>query len=167
MLDMLEVGVITAPHGLKGEVKIFVTSDDPYRFDDLEEVILMKKGVPERLVIENVKYVKGRPVVKFKGFDRIEDVEGLRRQSLYVTRDMALPLGEGEFFIGDVLGSRVLLEDGSEYGTLKDVMATGANDVFVIERPGGEEVLLPAIRDCVLKVDPEQKEVLVRPMREI
>ena len=75
MLDMLQVGVITTTHGLKGEVKVFLTSDDPKRFDTLDEVILVEGARSRPLSIEHVKYFKGRPILKFKGLDRIEDVE--------------------------------------------------------------------------------------------
>ena len=77
MLDMLQVGVITTTHGLKGEVKVFLTSDDPKRFDTLDEVILVEGAGSRPLSIEHVKYFKGRPILKFKGLDRIEDVEHL------------------------------------------------------------------------------------------
>ena len=89
------------------------------------------------------------------GFDNINDIEKYRGRGLYVPRDQAVPLREDEYYIGDLIGMEVFTEDGKAFGRLKDVMETGANDVYVIDTQEHGEVLLPAIRDCILEVDVE------------
>ena len=88
--------------------------------------------------------------------DKTTDIEKYRQCSLYVTRANAVRLRRNEYFIADLIGMDVFLEDGSHFGTLKDVMETGANDVYVMETLTGKEVLVPAIKDCILKVEPEE-----------
>ena len=153
MEDRFQVGIITATHGLKGEVKVFPTTDDARRFRDLKEVIL-DTGTGDRILqIENVKFFKQFVILKFKGIDDINDVEKYRRRSLYVTRENAVKLKKDEYFIADLIGLAVQDEDGKEIGMLQDVLETGANDVYQIRLADGRELLLPAIRQCVREVD--------------
>jgi 16S rRNA processing protein RimM len=167
MLDMIQVGAISSTHGLKGEVYIYLTSDDPYRFDNLKEVLLDLGSSKRPLSVEYVKYFKGRPIVKFKEFNSIEDVQKLRGCPLVVKREDALPLEEGEYFIGDLIGCTVYLDDGSTLGELTDVLRTGANDVYVVRKNDGSEVLIPVIPDCVLEKDPEHLRIVVHLLPEI
>ena len=104
MVSKLRVGVISSTHGLKGEVKVFPTTDDPARFRDLREVILEAKRETRDLEVERVKFFKQFVIVKFKGLDRIEEVEGYKGAELWVTRENAVPLEEGEYYIADLIG---------------------------------------------------------------
>ena len=151
--DYLQVGVITSTHGIKGEVKVFPTTDDARRFDTLEKVYLDtgRKLLP--LEVENVKYFKQFVIVKFKGINNINDVEQYRQMPILVSREDAVDLEDDEYFIADIIGMKVVTEDGEEFGVLEDVMETGANDVYVVSTKEHGEVLLPAIRDCILDVD--------------
>lgn len=164
MDELLRIGVITTTHGLKGEVKVFPTTDDARRFDDCDEVILIKKSECIPVHVERVRYFKNLVIVKFREFNDISEVEQLRKYDIMVTRENAVPLEEGEFFICDVIGARVVEEDGTQIGIVKDVLETGANNVFVIETGDGREVLFPSIPDCIKKVDVEQKEVVAHIM---
>lgn len=156
MEDMFQVGVIISPHGLGGEVKVYPTTDDAGRFKRLKEVLLDASGGNLlTLKIEAVKFINQFVILKFEGFDRIEDVEKYRKCPLLVTRNNAVPLGRDEYFIADLQGLEVRDEDGNKIGVLKDVLETGANDVYVITLDGGKELLLPAIKQCVLEVDIE------------
>lgn len=162
MENYFQVGIITAPHGLHGEVKVYPTTDDAKRFKRLKEVILalaeegqFSKEQSQIVEIESVKFFKQFVILKFKGLDRIEDVEKYRKYSLFVTRSNAVRLRKDEYFVADLIGLTVLDEDGTEIGILKDVIETGANDVYVITLKEGEELLLPAIKQCVLVVDVE------------
>lgn len=155
MEEMFQVGVITSTHGVRGEVKVFPTTDDAKRFKRLKEVILDTGKEQITLEIEGVKFFKQFVILKFKDIDNINDVEKYRQKSLYVTRANAVRLRKNEYFIADLMGLKVLNEEEQEIGTLKDVMETGANDVYVIEMNDGRELLLPAIKQCVLEVDIE------------
>ncbi len=155
MENRFQVGVITSTHGVRGEVKVFPTTDDVKRFKRLKEVILDTGKEDMVLEIEGVKFFKQFVILKFKDFDNINDVERYRQKSLYVTRENAVRLRRDEYFIADLIGLDVEDEDGKEIGVLKDVMETGANDVYVINMTDGRELLLPAIKECVLNVDIE------------
>ena len=156
MEQRLQVGVITATHGLKGEVKVFPTTDDPNRFRRLKEVIL-DTGKEERVLkIEGVKFFKQMVILKFQGLDDINDVEQLRRGTLYVTRENAVRLKQNEYFIADLIGMQVENEDGSGLGILQDVISTGANDVYDVRLADGRQLLIPAIRECILEVNVEE-----------
>lgn len=155
MEELLKVGVITSTHGVRGEVKVFPTTDDAARFKKLKEVVLDTGKEKKVLEIQGVKFFKNMVILKFKGIDNINDVEQYKTKDLYVTRENAVKLKKDEYFIADLIGLSVCSEDGSIKGELKDVMGTGANDVYVIELEDGRELLLPAIKECVLLVDPQ------------
>ena len=155
MENILQVGVITSTHGVRGEVKVFPTTDDARRFKRLKEVILDTGKEQITLEIEGVKFFKQFVILKFKGIDNINDVEKYRQKSLYVTRKNAVRLSKDEYFIADLMGLRVQNEEGEDIGVLREVMETGANDVYVIDLNDGRELLLPAIKQCVLNVDVE------------
>lgn len=152
----MQVGVITAPHGVRGEVKVFPTTDDPRRFKKLKEVLLDTGKEQLALEIEGVKFFKKFVILKFKGLDNMNDVERYRQKSLYVTRENAVRLNKDEYFIADLIGLQVQDEDGKAIGILKNVLETGANDVYVVEMKDGRELLLPAIKQCILQVEPEE-----------
>ena len=153
MEELLQVGVITQTHGIRGEVKVFPTTDDPTRFQDLKHVLLDTGKETLPLEIENVKFFKQFVILKFKGYDNINDVERYTRCPLLVERSEAVPLEEDEYYITDMIGIQVTTDEGEDFGVLKDVMATGANDVYVIDHPSAGEVLVPAIKECILEVD--------------
>ena len=161
MEDLLQVGVITTTHGVRGEVKVFPTTDDANRFKKLKEVILDTGKEQLPLEIAQVKFFKNLVILKFKGIDNINDIEKYKGKSLYVTRENAVKLNRDEYYIADLIGLLVSDEDGKPLGTLTDVMETGANDVYVIEMEDGKELLLPAIKECILNVDIEAKTMQV------
>ena len=165
MEDFLKVGVISSTHGIRGEVKVFPTTDEKERFLDLDSVIL--DTGKERLVLEidGVKFFKQFAILKFRGIDNINDIEKYKGQSLWISRDQAVPLEEDEYYIADLIGMEVCLEDGTHFGTLKDVMETGANDVYVVEDEKGQEILLPAIQECILDVDIRENKMTVHLMK--
>lgn len=157
MEPYLRVGVISSTHGLKGEVKVYPTTDDIRRFEDLEHVVLDTKKEYKTLTIANVKYFKNMVILKFKEFNDINEIEKYRNCDLLVSREDAVPLEDNENFIVDLIGLKVVTEDGTHFGTMVDVMQTGANDVYVVETVSGKEVLLPAIPSCILDVDLEEE----------
>lgn len=161
MEDYLRVGVISNTHGIRGEVKVFATTDEKERFDDLEYVYLDTGKEKLKLEIQNVKYFKNMVILKFKGIDNINDIEKYKGKDLLITRDQAVPLEPGQFFLCDVIDSRVVEENGNPVGILKEVLTTAANDVFVVTMDDGKEVLLPVIDECVKDIDLENKLVTV------
>ena len=161
MEKVFQVGIISSTHGVRGEVKVFPTTDDMKRFKKLKEVLLDTGKETLTLEIEGVKFFKQFVILKFKGYDNIDDIVKYRGKSLFVPRENAVKLQKDEYFIADLIGLKVVNEDGSFTGVLKDVMETGANDVYIVESRDGKEVLIPAIKDCILQVDFEKEQVLV------
>ncbi len=161
MEDTLRVGVIASTHGIRGEVKVFPTTDDAKRFEKLKEVLLDTGKELKTMEIQQVRFFKNMVIVKFKGYHTINDIEIYKGKDLLVTREHAVELGPDENFIVDLIGLSVETDEGELLGELTDVLITGANDVYEVTRTDGKKVLLPAIKDCVLDVDLEAGRVLV------
>lgn len=159
MEDLLRVGVIAATHGIRGEVKVFPTTDDVNRFKQLKQVILDTGKEKMPLEITGVKFFKQFAILKFKEINNINEVEKYKGKDLYVTRENAVPLEENEFFIVDLIGCKVVTDEGNDLGELVDVIQTGANDVYVVKTEDGKEVLLPYIEQCILNIDIEAKKI--------
>ena len=153
MEDLLRVGVIANTHGIRGEVKVFPTTDEKERFKDLKKVILDMGKEQKVLEIQSVRFFKNLVILKFKGIDNINDIEMYKGKDLLVTREDAVPLEEGEYFIADLLDLDVYSDEDEKIGVLYDVMQTGANDVYVVKTEEGKEILLPAIDECILDID--------------
>ena len=159
--DRLRVGVITSPHGVHGEVNVFPTTDDPKRFLDLKKVYLDTKKELIECEIKSVKFFKNMVILSFTGMDERNTIEKYRQCDLLIDREDAMELGEDEYFICDLIGLDIVDEVGEKIGVLKDVMTSAANDVYVVEKNDGEELLIPAIRDCILETSLEKKEIRV------
>lgn len=161
MEETLRVGVITSPHGVRGEVKVYPTTDDNNRYKKLAEVILDLGKEQRVLKIEHVKFFKNMVILKFEGLDNISDIEPFRGKDLLIRRDQAVKLSPDENFITDLIGLTVRTDEGTVLGTMTDVIQTGANDVYCVRTAEGKEILLPAIKDCIRNVDLEKQEMLV------
>ncbi len=158
MQEKLRVGTVVTTHGLKGEVKVYPTTDDPDRFYDLEKVWLDRSGSMEKMLqleVQNVRFFKNLAIVKFKDYDNIDDVIPFRKGELYVDRKDAIPLAEGEYFIGDIIGCKVLDEEGKELGTVKEFLETGANDVMLVKTEG-KDLMIPYCDPFILEKAPEE-----------
>ena len=164
MTDRLKVGVVTSVHGIKGEVKVFPTTDDSRRFKKLKQVYLDTGKELLSLEIEGVKFFKQMVILKFKGYENPDDVMKFRQKELWIDRKDAVRLSKDEYFIAELIDMEVCDEEGKLIGTLKDVISTGANDVYAVETPEGKEVLFPAIKQCVLDVDTEARKMTVHVM---
>lgn len=164
MVEFLRVGTIASTHGIRGEVKVFPTTDDVKRFKKLKHCFLDtgKERIP--LEVESVKFFKQFAILKFKDYDNINDVEKYKGKDLLVDRANAVKLQKDEYFIADLIGLKVVTDEGNDFGTLKDVLQTGANDVYVIDGTDGKEYLFPVIRECVLDISLEKGIVSVHIM---
>ena len=165
MEDLLQVGIITGTHGLKGEVKVFPTTNDKERFLDLEDVLLDTGKELLELKVEYCKFFKKFVFVKFEGLDDINEVEQYKRCPLLVTREIAVELEEDEYFVADLLGMTIVDDSGVTIGKLENVIETGANDVYEVLTEDGGRILLPAIKECILDVDMDEGIILVHLMK--
>ena len=155
MEDYFKIGIITSSHGVRGEMKVFPTTDDTRRFKKCKEVYVEEKSGLILYEVESARVSPDKVLLKLKGIDTPEDAVKLRQRGIFVDREHAVKLSEDEYFIADLIGLDVLDENGVELGKITDVLPTGANDVYQIEMKDGRELLLPAIKECILSVDVE------------
>lgn len=165
MEDLLQVGVITSTHGIKGEVKVFPTTDDNNRFKKLKECFIEFKKEMIPVKAENCRFFKNMVILKFEDIDNINDVEKYKQCKLFVDREHAVKLAKDEYFVTDLIGIPVYKEDGSRFGALTEIIPTGANDVYVVTDENKKEWLLPAIKECILNVDMEGRKMIIRLMK--
>lgn len=161
MEDYLRVGTYVNTHGIKGDIKVYPHTDDVSRFSDLDKVMLDTKDGLITYEIQSVKYHKNMAIIKFKGIDNINDIEKYKGSDVLIERSQAVPLNEGEYFICDIIGAEVYTDTGEKLGFIKEVLQTGANDVYIVKKESGKELLIPVIPSCVLDVDTESKCVKV------
>ena len=153
MDDCLQVGGIVTSHGVHGEAKVFPTTDDVTRFKKLKTVLLESKEGIKELHITNVKFFKQFVILKFEEFSTPEEIMRIKGAPLWVKRADAVKLKKDEYFIADLIGLNVISDLEEEIGVIEDVLVTGANDVYEVRMPDGKEVLIPAIKDCILDVN--------------
>jgi len=162
MNDYFEIGKIVNTVGVSGEIKIFPTTDDPKRFGLLDTISIMLNGTMIEKSVKNVRYHRNLVMLRLDGIDDVNAANALRDGVIIVERDNALPLSENEYFLRDLLGIAVNTEDGDNLGVLRDVIFTGANDVYVVKGDDGKDLLIPAIKDCILSVNIEDKHMVVK-----
>ncbi len=164
MEDRLRVGVITSPHGLKGEVKVFSTTDDLDRFNDLGKCYLTNGKQTIETECVSCKFFKNMAILKFHGMNKIEDVENLRQFDILVDRDDAVELEDDEFFICDIIGADVFDVEGCKLGTLHDVLETPAHQILVVKHEAdGKLDYVPLVDEWVEDVDVENFRVTIIP----
>ena len=161
MEDLLQVGVLTSTHGVRGEVKVFPMTDDVKRFKKNKDYVLETPKGKIDVKVESVKFFKQFVILKLEGFDNMDDIAPYKNCGLFVTRENAVKCAKDEYFIADLIGMDVFEEGSERIGEITDVIQTGANDVYVVKTPVGKEYLFPAIKDCVRSVDMEQRKVTV------
>lgn len=162
--DLLQVGVISSMHGVHGEVKVFPTTSDPGRYKQLKEVLLDTGKEMITLKLKGVKFFKQFVIVKFEGYDNPNDIEMYKGKPIYVTRENAVELEEDEYFVADLYDLEVYEDNGEKLGVIVDVIETGSNDVYTVKCVDGSELLLPAIKQCILDVDIKNNKMTVHVM---
>ena len=161
MEQRFRIGEIANTHGIRGEIKVYPTTDDVARFKKLKKCILETKQGEMLLHVESCKFFKQFAILKFKEFNNINEVEQYKHCGLYVEREDAVKCEEDEYYIADLVGCTVYNEDDSELGDLIDVIQTGANDVYVVRMESGKELMIPAIKECILSVSITERRVKV------
>lgn len=161
MEDLFRVGCYASTHGVHGEFKVFPTTDEPARFKKIKDIILDNGKEQRPAKIQSAKFFKNMVILKLEGIDTCDDAMKLKGYELYVTRKDATPLKKGEYYIADLIGLSVETEDGETLGALSDVLRTGANDVYQVTTAEGKDILIPAIKECILKVDIEASKMQV------
>lgn len=164
MADNFVIGEIVNTQGIKGELRVIPHTDDVTRFELLKKIYVLRRGTLEEKEIRAVRYHKQFVLLKLKGVDDINTAEGYKGCEIQIPESEALPCGDNEYYIRDLYGMSVYNEEGELIGALSDVLFTGANDVYVVQRvnPEDKDVLLPAIKSCILEVDTAQKKMVVK-----
>ena len=161
MEDYFRVGVLTSPHGVKGEISVYPTSDSLDRYKDLEVCYLKLKDGMKEVHVTSCKYKKNQPVLKFAEYNSIEEIEPLRQTELYIDREHAIALEEGEYYMADIIGFDVIDENG-KIGTLKDYTENGADQtIFIVECLDGSTKYILDIPEFIKNVDLDSKTILV------
>lgn len=162
MENYFVVGNIVNTQGIKGEVRLMPTVDDTERFKLLDKIYVDRKGNITEYEIESVRFHKQFVLLKLKGVDDMTSAEKLKGTVAKITEDMAVPCSEDEYYIRDLYDMKVVTDEGEELGVISDVLFTGANDVYVVKPSQGRDILIPAIKDCILSVDIENNVMTVR-----
>ncbi|MDR0272024.1 MAG: ribosome maturation factor RimM [Clostridiales bacterium] len=155
-----KIGKITKAHGIRGEVRVFPTTDDPSRF----QLLIGKKiNVNNNfLKLTNARLQKETVILKFAEINDRNASEELVGAVISIPEEMALPLDSDEYYIRDLIGLCAETESGEILGILIEVMQTAANDVYAIETPRGKTILIPAIKDVVVKIDITERKIILR-----
>lgn len=164
-MDFYNVGKIVNTHGIRGDVRVMPTTDFvAERFAKGQDLYLQQAGEPLKLTVESARQHKGFILVKFVGYDNINDVQAFRDHELMVSGKDQQPLEDGQYYYHQIIGLSVKTVDGEELGTIKEILSPGANDVWVVQRDGKKDLLLPVIDDVVKDVDLDADEVTVELM---
>ena len=160
MIDYLRIGVLTTTFGLKGELKVFSTTDDIHRFKDLDQVYIISDDEYDSLSnnselykkeVVDVKLLNDKVVLQLKDIDTIEKATKLINKSIYIKRQDAVSLTKNEYYVADIIDKELVL-DGKVIAKVKDLMFTGSN-ANLIAKLDGKEILIPMIEDFVEKID--------------
>lgn len=159
--QFLRVGAITKTHGLKGALKVYPTTDEPEVLSPGAAAFIDAKEGPVPVTVESVSKFKNLLIIKFKEFGDINDVELFKDRDLLMSMDVLPELKEDEYFISDLVDMGVFDEEDQKLGTIREVLQTGANDVYVVAAKD-KDILIPAIHDCILTVNVPEKKMVVR-----
>ncbi len=159
--DYFVVGKIVGAHGVRGEVKVSLMTDNPERFRPGARLFLESGEGPVPVEVVSARPHKGMMLVKLASVPDRNAAELLQWRQLLIPEAEAMPLGEHENYAHDLIGLNVETVQGEALGEIAEILFTPANDVYVVAGPGGE-LLLPALRDVVLRVDLEAGKVLVK-----
>ena len=158
MEDFLKIGLIVKPRGIKGEVKVEPLTDDPKRFNALKKAIVDGTAFKvEKATVSDGVYLK------LFGVNDRNAAELMRGKFIFVSREDAVPLKEGSFFIADLIGASVFTEKG-KIGTLTDI-TSAKTDVFTVENDDGGVLRFPFLSDLIVSVDVENKKIVLKEKR--
>jgi 16S rRNA processing protein RimM len=155
---LITIGKIVAPHGVRGDVRVIPLTDFPERFTKLKSVLIDDRT----LIIQGVRYHKQFVLLKFRDIDSINEVECLRGKLLQIQRKDVAPLPEGRYYQFEIIGLAVYNEQDECLGTITEILETGSNDVYVVENRENKQILVPALKDVVKKIDIPSGKMIVK-----
>ncbi len=152
------IGTIVAPHGVRGDIRILPQTEHPEQFLDLD-YLLLEDG--RTLHLTNARFHKRMALVKCREVNNMNEAELLRGKKVFIRTEDLPELGEGEFYVADLLGCNVVDAEGAQVGVLKDVISTGSNDVYIVKADDGKEILVPALKQHVKEINPQERRIVV------
>lgn len=159
------VGKIVNTHGVQGEVRVIKMSDYEDRFGVGGTLYLVRENMnPLKLIIAGHRTHKQFDLIKFEELNNINDVEVFKNAYLKVKEEQLPELAENEYYYHEIIGCHMYTTEGEKIGVISSVLSPGANDVWIVERPKGKDVLIPYIKDVVKKVDVTEKKVIIELM---
>lgn len=163
------VGKVVNTHGIKGELKILSQTDfAEVRFASGKKLLMLNEenGTSMEIKIISSRAHKNVYILKIEGFNDINVVEKYKGWVLKVSEAEMAPLDDGEYYYHEIIGCRVVTEEGEELGVISEILSPGANDVWVVDRPksAGKQLLLPVIDEVLINVNINEKTVTVRLM---
>ena len=163
---LYNVGKIVNTHGIKGEVKIIRITDFDDRFDVGNKLYFLGKNekYPIQLTVASHRMHKQFDLVQFESYNTIEVAEKLKEGTLMIREEQRGTLDEGDFYYHEIIGCTVYTNENEELGEIKEILAPGANDVWVVTRPNQKDLLIPYIPDVVKEVNIEEKKIIIEPM---
>jgi 16S rRNA processing protein RimM len=167
MEKWFNVGKIVNTHGIRGEVRVISRTDFPeerYKKGNTLYIFMEKSKEPIEVTVKSHRVHKSFDLLMFEGYDNINLVEKFKGAMLKVPESQLGELDEGEYYFHEIIGCTVVTEEGETIGTVKEILTPGANDVWVVKRNNGKEVLIPYIEDVVKNVDVDKKTITIRPM---
>jgi 16S rRNA processing protein RimM len=166
-MKWFNVGKIVNTHGIRGEVRVISTTDFPeerYAVGNRLHIFMPDDKTPTPVVVASHRLHKNFNLLTFEGYFNVNDVVKFKGSILKVTGDQLGELEENEYYYHEIIGCTVVTEDGEEIGTIKEIINTGANDVWTIARKGQKDALIPYIKDIVLNIDIEERKVVIHVM---
>ncbi len=162
-MGYFEIGKVTGTHGIKGTFRVFPTTEDPSRFELLKEVTFDLNGKKEVFKIKNVAYQKNMILLTVKEIDDINVALKYKNAAILIPEELAIPLDENEYYTKDLYDMKVYTDEGEYLGFIDNIFVTGANDVYVVKNDEKDvkDLLIPAIKDCILNVDIKEKKMTV------
>lgn len=158
----LVIGQVTAPFGIHGALRVRPETDRPERFHDLEEVCLELPSGEERIYrIRSARLSPKGVTLTLAGCEDRNSAAALRRAWIKIKRSMAIPLAEGRYWMHDVIGLRVVTEEGEDLGEVTEIIRAPGNDVYVTP-----SAMIPAVREVVREIDLEHRRMIVAPLAE-
>lgn len=162
--DLVVIGEVTRPHGLRGEVRVTPHTDRPERFEGLAECVLWDEASDDRVVrrITRARRLGEAVLLSLAGCDSIEAAAALVGRLVALPRAQALRLPAGQVYPWQLAGCHVVTEDGGTVGELSGIEPSPAHDLWVV-RGAGREHLIPAVAEIVVEVDIDARRVVIRP----
>lgn len=164
----LIVGQVLRPHGIKGELRVQLTTDYPERFKNRTTLLIgtdpEKEKTLKKYEVERIRLHQGYGIVKLENMDTRDDVEFFRGQYVLIPLDEAVPLEDDEYYYFQLLGLKMLTDAGDDIGEVAEILDTGANEVYVVRGEKYGEILVPAIQDIVQKIDLQAGHIIITPL---